>query len=523
MGLRTSGQVAWSVRELFARAGIAPIEPNPIPERIVTCIVDDSRKVTPGSMFVAVRGAGADGHKFIHDAIQRGAAVIVKEDVVGVSSPVPEIRVADTREAIARLSAAYFGLRGNGGATLPRLIGVTGTNGKTTVTWILRSILQAAGEKTALIGTIEYDLVGERRSAPLTTPGPLALCEILAKARDRGATWAAMEVSSHALDQRRCDGLTFEAAVFTNLTGDHLDYHGTMEAYARAKSRLFSGLAPTAKAIVNRDDAMGELFAGSSKAPVVAYGLESPGLDVSAQVTTMDRTGTRFVLRTPTFQAPIRLSLIGKHNVMNTLAAAATATAIGIPEDAICAGLEGIRGVPGRLQRVESDGWPFSVIVDYAHTDDALRNVLAVLRPLTRGRLICVFGCGGDRDRSKRPRMARAVGELADVAWVTSDNPRSEEPQAIVNEILPGFGSVNADHRMTRCRTESEVDRRRAIQAAITEAQTGDTVLIAGKGHENYQLVGGQVLAFDDVEVARECLTDRAKKRAGERIQEVVA
>ncbi|MBI3834978.1 MAG: UDP-N-acetylmuramoyl-L-alanyl-D-glutamate--2,6-diaminopimelate ligase [Planctomycetes bacterium] len=516
--IQNSHQVAWSLRELFAQAGITPIDPRAIPERIVSSLTDDSRKVTPGALFVAVRGAGADGHRFIKNAIQSGAAAIVAEDPVAPQDSVASIRVSDSRDAIAKLAASFYGLRGSKGSATPRLIGVTGTNGKTTVTWLLRSIFQAAGERTALIGTVEYDLAGERRSAPLTTPGPLALCEMLAESRDRGATFAVMEVSSHALDQRRCDGLTFDAAVFTNLTGDHLDYHGTMEDYARAKSRLFAGLSHTAKAIVNRDDPMGELFAGSSNALVISYGAESPGLDVSAHVTTMDRFGTRFVLRTPTFQAPIRLPLIGKHNVMNALAAAATATAIGISEDAICAGLEVLRGVPGRLQRVESDGWPFSVIVDYAHTDDALRNVLTALRPLTRGRLICVFGCGGDRDRSKRPRMARAVGELADIAWVTSDNPRSEAPAAIIDEILPGFGTEIRQRRMTRCRVETNVDRRGAIHAAIEDARPGDTVLIAGKGHENYQLIGGRVLAFDDLEVARECLSERM----GERIREVV-
>jgi UDP-N-acetylmuramoyl-L-alanyl-D-glutamate--2,6-diaminopimelate ligase len=349
---------------------------------------------------------------------------------------------------------------------------------------------------------VEYDLISHKRAAPLTTPGAIELCECLAAARDAGADYAVFEVSSHALDQGRCDGLDFAAGVFTNLTGDHLDYHATMDAYAAAKMRLFEMLPGNAVAVINADDPRGAEFASSSNAPVVSYGMESQRLDVCGELQLLDRSGSSFVLCATNARVPIRLPLIGTHNVANALAAAATALELGLPLDAIRQGLESVQGVPGRLQRVEPDGCPFSVLVDYAHTDDALRNVLTALRPLTPGRLICVFGCGGDRDRGKRPRMAAVVAELADIAFVTSDNPRTESPSAVIEQISAGFP------RNSNCRVETEIDRRTALFSAINEACEGDTVLIAGKGHENYQLVGDRVLPFDDAEVAREALQE---------------
>jgi UDP-N-acetylmuramoyl-L-alanyl-D-glutamate--2,6-diaminopimelate ligase len=384
-----------------------------------------------------------------------------------------------------------------------RLIGITGTNGKTTVAWLLRRILQTAGHRAALLGTVEYDLVGRRQAARLTTPASLELCRDLAAAREAGATYGVLEVSSHALDQRRTDGLRFTAAVFTNLSGDHLDYHGTPEAYLAAKRRLFEGLDGDAFAVVNRDDPASRSIVAASDAPVRTFGIDSPGLDVSARIQTVDLLGSAFLLKGRSFEVDVKSPLIGRHNVLNILAAAAVAEALGIAPETICEGVAQVSGVPGRLQRAEPDPsrpGPFSVLVDYAHTDDAMRNVLEALRPLTRGRLICVFGCGGDRDRTKRPRMAAVVGRIADIAYVTSDNPRTEDPRRIIDGILPGFGSQPG------CRVEVQVDRKSAVEAAISEARSGDTVLIAGKGHENYQLVGGKVLSFDDVEVARRCL-----------------
>jgi UDP-N-acetylmuramoyl-L-alanyl-D-glutamate--2,6-diaminopimelate ligase len=416
------------------------------------------------------------------------------------------VRVGDTRGALAKLAAAFWGLRGDNQRRLC-LIGITGTNGKTTVAWMLRSILRSAGERTALLGTVEYDLLSERRPAPLTTPGSLELCRLLSTACGAGATHGVMEVSSHALDQRRCDGLGFAAGVFTNLTGDHLDYHKTMEAYLTAKRRLFESLSREATAIINRDDPASHELMRATRARVVTYGLASIDTEVRAALLKMNRSTTEFVIQVADAEVAVRNSMIGRHNVLNALAAAATAHALGVSPAAIADGLRCMSEVPGRLQRAEPVDWPFSVFVDYAHTDDALRNVLTALRPLTAGRLICVFGCGGDRDRSKRPRMAAAVAEWADAAYVTSDNPRSEEPHAIIEEILPGF----ADRR--RCTVVVETDRRRAIESALSDAHEGDTVLIAGKGHENYQIIGDRVLAFDDVDVARRWFAARERKR----------
>ncbi len=499
----------WRLPELLARAGVRAVGAATLPRVKITSLTDDSRAVQNGSLFVAVRGTSVDGHSFLQAAAGAGAAAMLVDQEVPAARGVIRVIVDDTRAALPRLAAAYYGLRGDAGKSL-RLIGITGTNGKTTAAWLLRSILKAAGHRTALIGTIEYDLLTARDPAPLTTPGALQLCRLLAAARDAGAVYGVLELSSHALHQRRCDGLSLAAGVFTNLSGDHLDYHQTMESYGAAKRRLFDLIRNDAVAVLNRDDAWVRSLASSLSVPVVHFGLDEPAADVTAQVEELSRWGSRFVLRARSFETVVRFSLVGRHNVSNALAAAATAEAVGIAPPAIRAGLEMVTTVPGRLQRVEPKDRPFSVLVDYAHTDAALLSVLSALRPLTPKRLICVFGCGGDRDRSKRPRMAAVVGQLADVAYVTSDNPRTEDPQGIVDEIVPGFGPAHG------CRVEVEVDRRSAIQAAIAEARPGDTVLIAGKGHEPYQLVGDKVLPFDDVDVARECLNPRAQSTAAD-------
>ncbi|MEK6676652.1 MAG: UDP-N-acetylmuramoyl-L-alanyl-D-glutamate--2,6-diaminopimelate ligase [Planctomycetota bacterium] len=497
-----------SASELFGRAGIAVPNPASLNGIEITDVTDDSRALCRDACFVAVRGVGSDGHRFVPDAVCAGARIVVSEEDLALPSGVLGIRVTDTRSAIARLAAAFYRVDGMSLAS-PILTGITGTNGKTTVAWLIRSILKTAGYVPAMFGTVEYDLVSERRVASLTTPGPVELCRHLSKAREAGATHAVMEVSSHALDQQRVDGLSFKVGVFTNLTGDHLDYHGSMEVYAKAKRRLFELLDGNSVAVVNADDPHGRFMVKNTRASIVTYGVETPGADVQAASYKADRQSTCFDMLGPWGRAPIRSTLLGKHNVLNALSASAAAWALGVSAEDICTGLQTVSGVPGRLQRVEPDGFPFSVLVDYAHTDDALKNVLSAVRPLTLGRVICVFGCGGDRDRTKRPRMAAVVGGMADVAIVTSDNPRSEDPQAIMDEILAGFMS------QARCRVESRVDRRSAIRMAVEEARSGDTVLIAGKGHENYQLVGNQVLPFDDVDVARECLVGLTNDRGG--------
>lgn len=492
-------QPRWKLSELLAQADLAA-ETEGVPSDVtITSLTDDTRTICPGACFVAIRGTVADGHQYVDAAVQRGAVAVVVSRDVRVPESVVRVRVEDTPTTLGKLAAAYYRLRERQGGA-PRLVGITGTNGKTTVAWLLRSILREAGYSTALLGTIEYDLFSKRLPAPLTTPGAVNLCQHLATARDAGANYGVLEVSSHALDQRRCDGLSFAAAVFTNLSGDHLDYHVSTDAYAAAKRHLFDLLCPNGVAVVNQDDAFGRSLSNSLPGRVVSFGLDSQDADVTARLHSVDRQGSDFVLRTRSFEAAVRLSLLGEHNVANALAAAATAEVLGLAPDSIRWGLERTSGVPGRLQRAEPDGWPFSVLVDYAHTDGALENVLQALGPLTTGRLICVFGCGGDRDRTKRPRMAAVVGRFADVAYVTSDNPRTEEPQQITDEILPGFG------RSPTCRVCVQIDRRRAIEAAIADAEPGDTVLIAGKGHEDYQLVGRDVLDFDDLQVARSFL-----------------
>jgi len=523
-GMRNNGARAWTLAELMACADLGPVASH-LAETRITAITDDSRRVSPGSCFVAVRGAGLDGHDFIDAAVRAGAAAIIVEREVPSRGGATIVRVPDTRETLARLAATYFGVgstnghRPQGPAAHRRgleLIGVTGTNGKTTVTWLLRSIFEAAGQRTALFGTIEYDLIDRRVAAPLTTPSAIELCGHLAEAKHAGATTAVMEVSSHALDQRRTDGLAFAAGVFTNLTGDHLDYHGDMDAYFAAKRRLFEGLSQEAVAVINYDDGRARHLRETCLARTVTYSVGNRSADAYARILESDAHGTQFAMglaesgrgpltiagqeglcRAPADEA-IRLKLPGLHNVSNALAAAVTSMALGIGWEAMRRGLEAVQTVPGRLQRIESPDRPFSVYVDYAHTDDALRNVLSALRPITPGRLLCVFGCGGNRDRSKRPRMAAVAERLADLVFVTSDNPRREDPRAIIEDIVAGF----ARPRSVRI----QPDRRQAIAAAIAEARAGDAVLIAGKGHEDYQLVGDRVLPFDDASVAKEIL-----------------
>lgn len=489
----------WKLSDLWRRAGLpAHASASACTLRFET-IADDSRLVRPGALFVAVRGAKSDGHQFVTAAARSGAAAIIVDQDVQAPPGVLVIRVPDSREVLAKLAGVFWNVGAGAVNPLPT-IAVTGTNGKTSFTWMFRSILQHAGYNAALLGTIEYDLINERRSAALTTPGSIELSQMLASSRGAGADYAVIEASSHALDQRRCDGLNLVAGVFTNLTGEHLDYHQTMGAYLEAKRRLFSLLNSEAKAVVNADDPSAERVVEGTAARVVRYGLFTSHLDVQGVPDSCDRRGQRFSIRFGEVTVPIQLALVGRHNMLNALAAAATADSLGVDRAAIVAGLERLTRIPGRLQRVEPDGCPFSVFVDYAHTDDALENVLQAMKPFTSGRIICVFGCGGDRDRTKRPRMGAVVGRLAQVAIVTSDNPRTEDPEAIIDEIMPGFDGAS------RCTVHRQVDRRIAIQEALNEARSGDTVLIAGKGHENYQLIGGKTHSFDDVEVARSCL-----------------
>jgi UDP-N-acetylmuramoyl-L-alanyl-D-glutamate--2,6-diaminopimelate ligase len=466
-------------------------------------LTDDSRRVMAGGCFVAVRGLHVDGHRFIPQAVERGARAIVAEP----PDPLPgrevgRILVPDTRWALPRLADAYFGHP----SQALTVVGVTGTNGKTTTTYLVEALLRARGLETGVIGTIRYVIRGQAREASQTTPDALELQALLAEMVAAGVGGVAMEVSSHALEQRRVDGVAFDVAIFTNLTQDHLDFHGTMERYAEAKRRLFSELLhaggkPGATAVLNADDPVGARWAAELPGRVLTFGL-GPGRAVRARRHESSLDGVTLEAETPA--GPVRLAspLIGEHNVMNLLGAVATGIALGLAPEAIATALAGVTAVPGRFERVDA-GQDFLVVVDYAHTPDALRRVLETARRLTPGRLGVVFGAGGDRDRGKRPLMGRIAAELADRAWLTSDNPRTEDPAAIIREIAAGVVPPPPGGYTT------DPDRREAIREALSWGRAGDTVVIAGKGHETYQIIAGHSLPFDDRLVAHEILTTR--------------
>jgi UDP-N-acetylmuramoyl-L-alanyl-D-glutamate--2,6-diaminopimelate ligase len=469
----------------------------------VTGVEYDSRRVKPGGLFVAMRGETSDGNRFIDQAIQSGAVAVVTDSAEqppreGIAWAV----VPHGRRALARVSANFY----KRPAERIAVTGITGTNGKSTTAFLIESILTAAGRKSALIGTIEYHVAGKVYSAPHTTPEALELARLFNEAIGLGATDAVMEVSSHALAQERVFGVPFDVAVFTNLTRDHLDYHKTMDEYFAAKRVLFEGCgtdAPRA-CVTNLDDEYGAKLAAFSRkrsAVVLSYGWERG--DFHASNVDINPRGTRFVMATPEEKIPVFSPLIGRVNVYNILAAAAACFARGCDSQAIARGVESLTHVPGRFERVDC-GQPFTVVVDYAHTDDALRNLTALAREfVSRGtaaaRVITVFGCGGDRDRAKRPLMGEAAGRGSDFVVLTSDNPRSEDPCAIVNDAVVGLQKTGVKYSV-------EPDRRKAIALAISEAGPGDIVLLAGKGHEKVQVTREGSLPFDDVQVAREAL-----------------
>lgn len=487
---------------------------------LISSVVEDSREVRPGSCFVARSGLKADGHTFVEGAVKAGASAVILERPLPLPPSIARLRVESARGVAGRLASVLYGLDDLQRAGRLNVIGITGTNGKSTFCFLMRAILRRAGLPTALFGTIEYDLLSRTVEARYTTPPATELMVYLAEAARAGATHAVMEVSSMALDQGRCEGIRFTVGVFSNLTGDHLDYHHDMGSYLRAKKRLFDGLAAGATAVVNAEDPACEQMVAGCRARVMRYGIVSDKvpadrLDLAARVHEFTARGTRFELIAPRGEGAqggslnadgaesleIDSPLVGRHNVQNSLAAAGAAIASGVSLQTVAAGLAGCGCVPGRLQRVlPPDGRErgFTVLVDYAHTDDALANVLSALRPLTRGRLVVLFGCGGDRDNTKRPRMARVAAQWADRIVVTSDNPRTEDPEAIIRQILTGFEPGQMSGVLV------EPDRRQAIAAAVAEAREGDVVLLAGKGHENYQIIGTERLPFDDAQVAAE-------------------
>jgi UDP-N-acetylmuramoyl-L-alanyl-D-glutamate--2,6-diaminopimelate ligase len=469
-------------------------------------VTHDSRDARPGSVFVALRGATVDGAVYAADAVDAGAAAVVAQ-----SSPqdlgVPWIVVRDARAALAALSAEVFVHP----SREMRVIGVTGTNGKTTTSYLAAAMFEAAGVRCGLMGTVAYRIGQQTIESTRTTPEAPAVQALLRKMVSAGCGACVMEVSSHALALRRVDGVHFAAGIFTNLTRDHLDFHLDMEDYFGAKRRLFEMLPPGAPAVVNVDDPRGQALADMAARPIT-YAVSKPA-DVTPGPLAYSLTGLQFDVRTPQGPVHVQSTLAGRPNVYNILAAVAAAAALDVPLTAIEQGLRDLTGVPGRFQSVSTPGDDITVIVDYAHTDDALRNLLETARPMAARRLITVFGAGGDRDRTKRPLMGMVAARLSDVVVITSDNPRSEEPSRIVEEVMRG---AEPERRKSQARLLTILDRHEAILQAVQLALPGDVVLIAGKGHETYQEAGGRRLPFDDVAVAREALeARRVKSRVG--------
>ncbi|MBI3311906.1 MAG: UDP-N-acetylmuramoyl-L-alanyl-D-glutamate--2,6-diaminopimelate ligase [Candidatus Omnitrophica bacterium] len=477
----------------------------------VTGIACHSKQVRAGEVFVAIRGPHHDGHAFLKEAIQRGACAVVVEHPPTGPCACPVIVVEETKQILRTVASRWYGEP----ARRLRFIGVTGTNGKTTTTYLIKTILDAAGHRVGLLGTVVYEIGGRQLPSINTTPGVLELQRLFAEMVEQGLSWCAMEVSSHALDQGRIDGVQFEAAVFTNLGSDHLDYHRTLERYAAAKRRLFGYLRPEGRAVINVDDRYGQTLVDAlTGQSVLTYGVE-PGCrlsdekdstlgthpsQVSVRALTCSWEGMTLVLDSPWGTLPLHTPLVGRHNVLNLAAAGATGLALGVNPSVIQRALGGFPQVPGRMERVPNDAGIIAVI-DYAHTTDALRLVLLSLRELVRGRLIVVFGCGGDRDRTKRPAMGRIASLLADEVVLTSDNPRSEDPLEIIHQIKAGFEPGFRDY-------QAVIDREQAIMTALSMARSDDAVLIAGKGHEAYQIFDHITVPFSDrAVVERYCST----------------
>lgn len=498
--LGTEGAVRVDITSLLADVDVLAVQGSL--EREVSSVVSHSGEVGPGACFVAVRGTTTDGHRFIPEAVQKGAALILSEGQVSsraLSPPNEEgathVVVPDTRRALALVARNFF----CDPSRSLSLIGVTGTNGKTTTTLLIESVLKAAGLRAGLLGTLSYRFADEEVTPLHTTPEAPALQGALARMVSEGLTHCVMEVSSHALVLERTVGCSFSSSVFTSFSQDHLDFHISLEDYFRAKTKLFYEYEFDL-AVINSDDPWFARLVDHDRRDILTYGLKgSPMIKAEGAETSV--TGTRFRASTPAGPMEVESSLIGEHNVYNMLAAAGVGLHAGLDPETIQRGLQACRAIPGRFERVEA-GQDFTVVVDYAHTDDALRNTLEAARSLGPERLITVFGCGGDRDPIKRPLMGAVAARLSDEVIVTSDNPRTENPQAIIQKILEGIGQIPRAEQ----RTTVIPDRKEAIQEALARARPGDLVLIAGKGHETYQIIGSERRPFDDRVVARQAL-----------------
>ncbi|MED1951591.1 UDP-N-acetylmuramoyl-L-alanyl-D-glutamate--2,6-diaminopimelate ligase [Brevibacillus centrosporus] len=464
----------------------------------ITGLTADSRQVQPGYLFVCLTGYTVDGHSYAAQAVQKGAVAVLSEKDLDV--PATIVKVPDTRRAMAMLADRFYGSP----TRELKLIGVTGTNGKTTTTHLIDKILRDQSKETGLIGTIHMRIGEITEEVKNTTPDALDLQKSFRRMRDVNTEYAIIEVSSHALEMGRVRGCNVHTAVFTNLTQDHLDYHKTMENYRYAKSLLFSQLGNSydpdrlKTAVLNADDEASELYATVTPARVITYGIDRAA-DVHATDIEITSKGTSFTVQTFAGSVRMDLKLMGKFNVYNALAATAVGLAEGVSLEAIKGSLEAVAGVNGRFESVEA-GQPFAVLVDYSHTPDSLENALITVKEFAKQQIFCIVGCGGDRDRTKRPIMAQIATKYADHTVLTSDNPRSEEPQAIIDDMLAGLSGVAQD------RYTAVADRREAIHYAVSLAKPGDVILIAGKGHETYQIIKDQVLPFDDREVAREAI-----------------
>ncbi len=476
------------INELFKN--IEARIPATVKKKTVRELHYGSRKIEAGHLFVAVRGFKTDGHRYLADVEKRGALAAVVEEV-NPQIKLPQVVVSDCRRVMAHLAANFYA----GPLAGLKLVGITGTNGKTTTSYLVQSVLNAAGKKAGLIGTIVYDLgKSEPQPAWNTTPEAVDICRMLARMTENNCQSAVLEVSSHGLALNRVDGLSFDGAVFMNLSRDHLDFHPDEQAYFQAKARLFDLLKQDGVAALNIDDPYGQQLAGQVRGKILSFGL-SEHADVRATEWETDVSGIRLTMITPTGALSLSSGLIGAFNVQNILAATAVALGLGIETDKIIEGIEALTGVPGRLEAVDIRPGVLAVI-DYAHTPDALEKAIRNLRKIASGRLIVLFGAGGDRDKGKRPLMGKIVDELADVALVTSDNPRTEKPEAIIEEICSGMAHAEKRRVIT--------ERRKAIETAVQMAAEGDVILIAGKGHESYQEIDGVKKDFDEKAILKE-------------------
>ena len=464
----------------------------------ITGITNDSRKVRPGYLYVAIKGYKADGHNFIKKSLECGAQAIVSEEKLSLDTSIPQIVVRNTRKALSSLSCCFY----NNPSQKINVVGVTGTNGKTTTTFLTKSIIEKAGYEAGLIGTINYQIGEKMITAQETTPESVELQRLIAEMVEAKIKFAVMEVSSHSAIQHRIENIDFKTAVFTNITTEHLDYHKTISNYMNAKVELFKNLRKDSFAVLNADDEFSEYFADRTNAKILWYGIKNDA-DIKAEICRESTSDIMIKLKYSGKEIDMKMPFVGVHNVYNVLAAVASAISLGFELDVIKSGIETAPTVPGRLESVPCNRG-FEVVVDYAHTPHALETVLQALRNLVKGRILLVFGCGGDRDKEKRPLMGRIADEKSDIFWLTNDNPRSEDPLNIIDGIKVGIKPGRSFH--------TQINRHKAIADALSEAKDGDLVLVAGKGHEKYQIIKDTITPFDDREVIKAILSGKADK-----------